>query len=183
MRNSALLACRFRLSRIAVVFPLDTQTGETPQRAANALAPGLNVRPRWLTRHEHCHRRLSHRVCQTLVHGSRQVVRGRCRTLGLRFEIGSPGKMSDPCQGTLVSAQWWTGNLPGGGHEFRPVVAMGSARRVATTVGLGQGHHSLAGEGLGQAHAVAAGLADVGVVQQPVDGGGGQGLGHEFVEA
>ena len=40
------------------------------------------------------------------------------------------------CQGTLVSAQWWTGNLPGGGHEFRPVVAMGSARRVATTVGL-----------------------------------------------
>ena len=111
MRNSALLACRFRLSRIAVVFPLDTQTGETPQRAANALAPGLNVRPRWLTRHKHCHRRLSHRVCQTLglwfeirwlgemSHPGfmvRNRCPGRCRTLGLWFEIGSSGKMSHP---------------------------------------------------------------------------------------
>jgi len=40
----------------------------------------------------------------------------------------------------------------------------------------------LSGEGLGQAHALAGGLADVGVVQQPVDGRGGQCFGHEFVE-
>jgi hypothetical protein len=48
---------------------------------------------------------------------------------------------------------------------------------------LGQGVHPLAREGLGEAHAVAAGLADVGVVQEPVDGGGGQGFGHQLVES
>jgi hypothetical protein len=65
------------------------------------------------------------------------------------------------------------------------VVATGSALgSVATGRGCsGEGFHPLSGEGLGQADAVAAGLAEVGVVQQPVDGGGGQGLGHEFVEA
>lgn len=38
MRNRTLLACRWppQLSRMAVVFPLDAETGETPQRAANA---------------------------------------------------------------------------------------------------------------------------------------------------
>ncbi|BEH02297.1 hypothetical protein brsh051_15780 [Brooklawnia propionicigenes] len=44
-----------------------------------------------------------------------------------------------------------------------------------------QGGHPPAGEGLGESDAVAAGLADVGVVKEPVDGGGGQGFGHEFV--
>jgi len=34
----------------------------------------------------------------------------------------------------------------------------------------------LAGECLGQAHALPGGLADVGVVQEPVDGCGGKGL-------
>lgn len=33
-----------------------------------------------------------------------------------------------------------------------------------------------------RADALARGVAQVGVVQQPVDGGAGQGLGHEFVE-
>jgi len=42
--------------------------------------------------------------------------------------------------------------------------------------------HSLACECLGQAHAVAGGLAHVGVVQEPVDGRGGERLGHELVE-
>ena len=46
----------------------------------------------------------------------------------------------------------------------------------------GQWVHPLAGEGLGEADRVAGGLADVGVVEEPVDGGGGQGLGHELVE-
>ena len=38
------------------------------------------------------------------------------------------------------------------------------------------------GEGLGQSDAVAGGLADVRVVEQPVDRGRRKGLGHEFVE-
>ena len=42
--------------------------------------------------------------------------------------------------------------------------------------------HPLSGECLGESDAVAAGLADVGVVQEPVDGGGGQGPGHQFAE-
>ena len=46
-----------------------------------------------------------------------------------------------------------------------------------------QGHHSFAVEGLGKADRVTAGLADVGVVQQPVDGGGGQRFGHQLIEA
>ncbi len=52
-------------------------------------------------------------------------------------------------------------------------------------VGLGQGFDPLSGEGLGEPDAVAVGLAEVGVVQEPVDGGGGggQGLGHELVES
>jgi hypothetical protein len=56
-----------------------------------------------------------------------------------------------------------------------------AAIRCARVVLL-QGLHALAGEGLGQADAVAGGLAEVGVVQEPVDGGGSQGLGHELVE-
>jgi hypothetical protein len=35
---------------------------------------------------------------------------------------------------------------------------------------------------LGQAHALTGGLTDVGVVQEPVDGGGGQRLEHQLVE-
>ena len=42
----------------------------------------------------------------------------------------------------------------------------------AWVVGSGQGAHPLSGEGLGQADAVAGGLTDVGVVQEPVDGCG-----------
>jgi hypothetical protein len=40
-----------------------------------------------------------------------------------------------------------------------------ATRRAAG--GLGQGDHSFPGEGLGKADAVAAGLADVGVVHEP----------------
>ena len=74
--------------------------------------------------------------------------------------------------------------MPGDGHEFCPVMAMGSAQRLAITArGVsGQRLHPLAGQGLGEADGLAAGLADVGVVKQPVDGGGGQRLGHQLVE-
>ena len=47
----------------------------------------------------------------------------------------------------------------------------------------GQGLTPLAGGRLGQAEGVALGDYHVGVVQQPVDGGGGQGLGHDLVES
>ncbi len=46
----------------------------------------------------------------------------------------------------------------------------------------GQRSHPVSGEGLAQAHAVAGGLTDVGVVQEPVDRCGGQRFGHQFVE-
>jgi hypothetical protein len=36
---------------------------------------------------------------------------------------------------------------------------------------------------LAESAAEAGGLAEVGVVQEPVEGGGGQGLGHELVES
>ena len=57
--------------------------------------------------------------------------------------------------------------LPGGGHESCPVVATRSARSWPPDVPglLGQGDHPFAGHGLGEPDAVAAGLADVGVVE------------------
>lgn len=48
--------------------------------------------------------------------------------------------------------------------------------------GSGQRAHPLSGECLGEPHGLAAGLADVGVVEQSVDGGGGQRLGHQLIE-
>ena len=54
------------------------------------------------------------------------------------------------------AARWWPGVLP---------------------VGLvGQWRHPLAGGGLGEADAVAGGHDDVGVVEEPVDGGVGDGF-------
>ena len=81
------------------------------------------------------------------------------------------------CQWPVGSAQWRTAELPGGGQQNCPFVANRTARGS-----LGQWRHPLAGGGLGEADAVAGGHDDVGVVQQPVDGGVGDGLGHEFVE-
>ena len=46
-----------------------------------------------------------------------------------------------------------------------------------------QGHHPFACGGLSEADAVAGGGAEVGVVQEPVDGGTGEGFGHDLVEA
>ena len=40
----------------------------------------------------------------------------------------------------------------------------------------------MTGEGLAEADAVAGGLADMRVVQEPVDGRGREGLGHQLVE-
>jgi hypothetical protein len=54
---------------------------------------------------------------------------------------------------------------------------------VVEGLGLGQGLDPLAGGGLGEPEAVALGDHDVGVVQESVDGGGGEGFGHDLVEA
>ena len=82
------------------------------------------------------------------------------------------------CQGPVSCARGRTVVLPGGGQQNCPVVARCSARGS-----VGQGRDSFAGGGLGEADAVAGGEHDVCVVQEPVDGRVGDGLGHEFVEA
>jgi hypothetical protein len=73
-----------------------------------------------------------------------------------------------------------------GGHQFSRLVDTGiPGGRMADlrVIGLGQGHHPGSGDGLGQALGSAFGDDQVGVVQQPVDGRGGQRLGHDRVEA
>jgi YVTN family beta-propeller protein len=76
----------------------------------------------------------------------------------------------------MKAARWWPRELPGDGHGICPLLAI-TGRGFS-----GQGAHPLTGEGLAEADAVSGGLADVGVVQEPVDGRGGEGLGHQFVE-
>jgi hypothetical protein len=67
-------------------------------------------------------------------------------------------------------ARWRPPDLPSGGRQTCPGWLV-------------QRDHSLSCDGLAEADAVAAGLADVGVVHEPVDGGGGQGFRHELVES
>ena len=85
--------------------------------------------------------------------------------------------------------------LPVGGQENCPWVAIKNCpvadtnlpMRVLSATGSGrvsgQGFDSFPVQCLGQAYGVAAGLAQVRVVEQPVDGGGRQRLGHQLVEA
>jgi hypothetical protein len=71
--------------------------------------------------------------------------------------------------------------FPTGGHRFSPLVAIKSPHVAIVSPraggwgeGSGQGPHPLAGGGLREAVAVlAVGDEHVGVVQEPVDGGGG----------
>jgi len=59
-----------------------------------------------------------------------------------------------------------------------PVMAMGSAQCWPSPAWCsGQWAHPLTGQGLGQAHAFPGGLTDVSMMQEPVDGRGGEGLG------
>src|SRR5437867_3876723 len=48
---------------------------------------------------------------------------------------------------------------------------------------VGERQHTLAGTGLLQTHALATGLTEMGVMHEPVDGGAGEALGHDLVEA
>ena len=66
-------------------------------------------------------------------------------------------------------------------------MASRTAQRWRPGVLLGRGYEAsgvtpLAGDGLGEADAVAGGEHEVGVVEEPVDGRVGDGLGHELVE-
>ena len=101
----------------------------------------------------------------------------RARYRWERVQRCADGSMKFRCQGPVGSARWRTVGLPVRGQQNCPVVARCSARSS-----VGQWRYPLAGGGLGEADAVAGGHDDVGVVQEPVDGGVGDGLGHEFVE-
>jgi hypothetical protein len=81
------------------------------------------------------------------------------------------------CQWPMGSAQGRPGEVPAGGHENCPPADTRSAWV------LGQWCHPFAAGGLLEPHAVAGGDAEVSVVEEPVDGGPGEGFGHELVEA
>jgi hypothetical protein len=106
------------------------------------------------------------------------------------------------CQRPSVSPQWRTFGVPAGGHVFSPLVAVVSPRLgwvdrggVAEAVGRseaaaidsarsGQWHHPFSFGCLGEPVAVGSfGDDHVGVVEQPVDGRGGEGAWHQLVEA
>ncbi len=113
--------------------------------------------------------------------------------------------MSDPsiARASVLTSSLQAGNdvngqlfLPMDGHKKCPLVASKTARlwpidlptdwfrRDWPSLGWSvQAGDSFSGEGLGEADGIAAGLADVGVVQQSVNGGGGEGFGHELVES
>ena len=95
-----------------------------------------------------------------------------------RVQPRSPPPLSGgACQRPVVSVQWRPAELPGGGQVSCPPSSPERSGLV------GQWRHPLSGGGLGEADAVACGEDDVGVVQHPVDGGVGDGLGHQFVES
>lgn len=86
--------------------------------------------------------------------------------------------------GTVVAVkgQW---HVPVGGHGISSLADSSSpCLRSADLPGLlVQGNHPASGGGLAEAEGGALGDDDVGVVQEPVDGRGGEGLGHDGVEA
>ena len=100
----------------------------------------------------------------------------RCEMEG--FEHRLIDLVEPSCQWPVGSAQWRPAELPSGGQQNCPLAARCSARSSVD-----QWRHPLSGGGLGEADAVTGGEHDVGVVQQPVDGGVGDGLGHQLVEA
>ena len=77
------------------------------------------------------------------------------------------------------------GDVEAGGHQKSRLTPTGhpGGRSREFLCWLVQWDHSLAGEGLGQAVGFAVGLHEVGVVHEPVDRGGGEGLGHDRVKA
>ena len=68
------------------------------------------------------------------------------------------------------SPRWWPRFVPADGRGISPALLVR------------QGPHPLPGGGLGESVGLAVGDAGVGVVQETVDGRGGQRLGHDLVE-
>ena len=84
--------------------------------------------------------------------------------------------------GGHLTPHWWPWFLPAGGHRMSPLVAIVSPQQGLGR-GSGQGLDPLAGGRLGEPVALLpVGDDHVGVVQEPVDGRGGHGFGHELVE-
>jgi len=81
----------------------------------------------------------------------------------------------DGCQWPLGSPHLRPLTVPAGGRGFSPPVASGSPRVVEVP-------HPLACGGFLQPEGIAINLDDVGMVQEPVHGGGREGLGHDGVE-
>src|SRR5579875_188158 len=97
--------------------------------------------------------------------GSRRSGRTRrvCASVNGHREIRLDGLVISRLAATRFPG-WWPPVLPAGG--------LGCQR-----------DHPLAREGLGEPVRVALGQDEVGVVEQPVDGGGGEGLRHDRIES
>jgi hypothetical protein len=92
------------------------------------------------------------------------------------------GHLFLPTGGHLIP-HWWPSFLPAGGHQISPPVAIVSPQQGLDRF-LGEGLHPLAGGRLREPVAfLAVGDDHVRVMQEPVDGRGRHGLGHEFVES
>ncbi len=88
------------------------------------------------------------------------------------------------CQRSAGSPHWRPWVVPMCGHRFSPWAAIFLPRGGQVVPRLvGQWRHPLSAEGVGESDAFAVGDDDVGVVQEPVDERGGDGGGHELVEA
>jgi hypothetical protein len=81
------------------------------------------------------------------------------------------------CQRSSGLPRRWPVVLPVDGQAGSPGTATGFPARS------GEWLDPLSVGSVGEAHAVAGGDEDVGVVHEPVDEGGGDGAGHELVEA
>jgi len=88
------------------------------------------------------------------------------------------------CQWPSGSPQLRPSFLPARGHDFSPLVAIVSPHRGVSGWGSVQGRHPLAGGCLREPVAVLAiGEDHVSVVQEPLDGRGGECLWHQLVES
>jgi hypothetical protein len=86
----------------------------------------------------------------------------------------------DAMSRAIMNSGWVAWFSPG----WRPAVFQAGGRVFSRRAGLGgQRDHPLAGECFGEPVRVALGDDQVGVVEKPVDGGGGEGLGHDRIEA
>jgi hypothetical protein len=97
-----------------------------------------------------------------------------CNTVSCRCAPASSGGVLS--RDSWIS--WWADRRPPG--PGTPELLVGGHR--ISRLGSAQRHHPLAGQGLGEPVRIALGHHQVGVVQQPVHGRGGEGLGHDLVE-